>query len=66
MQDGYLVAEGTKRYASKLENIDPSYLDDLKSEIEKAEAKLDILKERYFNRLTAELEQAQKMIFKDK
>lgn len=66
MQDGYLVAEGTKRYASKLENIEPSYLDVLKSEIEKAEAKLDILKERYFNRLTAELEQAQKMIFKDK
>ncbi len=65
LQDGYLVVEGIKRYASKLENIQPSCLDILKLQIEETEAKLDELIERYSLRLKAEVEQAQKMIFKD-
>lgn len=63
IQDAYLVVEGTKRYASKLEDIEPSYLDILKSQIEEAEAKLDELKERYYSQLKAEIKQAQMMIF---
>lgn len=63
IQDAYLVTEGTKQYASKLEEIEPSYLDILKSRIEETEAKLDDLKERYYNRLKSELEYTQNMIF---
>lgn len=65
IQDSYLVVEGTKRYASKLEELKPSYLDILKSQIEEAEAKLEELKDRYSNQLIAEVQQAQKMIFKN-
>ena len=63
LQDAYLVVEGTKRYASKLEETDTSYLDVLKSQIEEAEYKLDELKERYYKQLKAEMEQAKWMIF---
>lgn len=63
--DSYLVAEGTKKYASSLEEIEPSVLDFLKAQVEQAQLTLDELKERYSERLKAELEQAKKMIFKD-
>ena len=64
LQDSYLVVEGTKRYASKLEDSTPSILDILKSKIEEAELALDELKEVYGRRLQAELEQAKTLIFK--
>ena len=63
LQDAYLTVEGTKKFASKLEENPRSLLDYLKMEIESKTAELDELKERYSNRLKAELEQAQKMIF---
>ena len=65
LQDSYMVIEGTKRYASNCEEIEPSVLDMLKSQIEEAENKLDELKLRYGNRLKSELEQAQKLIFNE-
>jgi len=65
IQENYLAVEGTKRFASKLEGIQPSYLDTLKSQIEEVDALLDTLKERYAKQLKAELEQAKKMIFED-
>ena len=65
IQDNYLAVEGTKRFATKLEDIEPSYLDHLKSQIEEVDALLDTLKERYAGELKAELEQAKKMIFND-
>jgi hypothetical protein len=65
LQDSYIVMESTNRFASRLEEIQPSVLDTLKAQIEDAETVLDILKTRYFNRLKAELEQAQKLIFKN-
>ena len=65
INDDYLVVEGLKKYAAKLEDIEPSRLDLLKNEIIEAENKLWELKERYANQLKAELEQAQKSIFGD-
>jgi len=65
IQDSYLVVEGTKRYASKLEELEPSILDVLKKQIEEAQFKLDELKTRYSERLKAEFENAKKMIFED-
>ena len=63
--DSYIVMDSTNKFASKLEEIQPSVLDTLKAQIEDAESALDTLKTRYFNRLKAELEQAQKLIFKN-
>ena len=63
IQDDYLIVEGVKKYASKLEDIEPSYLDILKAKIEEAEAVLDELHERYARYLQIELKQAQKDIF---
>ena len=63
LQDAYLVVEGTKKYASKLEAPQPSILDAMKAEIEAKIAEIDELKERYSQRLKDELEYAQKMIF---
>ncbi len=63
LQDAYLVIEGTNRYASKLENIEESYLDVLKARITEAEEKLDRLKERYSKQLMLELNQAKGKIF---
>ena len=65
IQDSYLVVEGTKQYASKLEELEPSVLDVLKKQIEEAQFKLDELKTRYSERLKAEFENAKKMIFED-
>ena len=65
IQDAYLIAQGTKNYASKLEELEPSALDILKAQVEEAQLKLDDLKTRYSNRLKAEFEQARKMIFND-
>ncbi len=64
LQDDYLIVEGVKKYASRLEEAPASMLDTLKAEIEEAENVLDSLKERYNLRLKAELEQARNMIFK--
>jgi len=63
LQDDYLVVEGIKKYASRLEETPASTLDILKTKVEEAEEALDLLKERYNNRLKAELEQAKKIIF---
>ena len=63
VQDSYLIIEGTKKYASKLEELEPSSLDLLKAKVEEAQRNLDELKERYSDRLKAEFEQARKMIF---
>ena len=63
--DSYLIAEGVKRYASKLEDFKPSILDSLKEQVEEAQLVLDELKERYSERLKAEFEQAKKIIFDD-
>ena len=63
IQDAYLVVEGTKKYAENLEEIEPSLLDFMKAEIEEAQMKLDELKQRYNDRLKAELQQAKKVIF---
>ena len=65
IQDAYLVVEGTKKYASNLEDVQPFILDILKTKIEETENLLDELKDRYSKRIQAELEQAQKLIFKD-
>lgn len=65
LQEDYLVVEGVKKYASKLEEIEPSVLDVLKEQVEEAERALDEIKTRYGERLKAELEQAQKFIFKN-
>lgn len=65
IQDNYLAVEGIKRYASKLEKIQTSYLDNLKSQIEQVDSLLDTLKDRYAYQIKAELEEAKKMIFKD-
>jgi len=65
IQEGYLVVEHTQKFASELEKAQPSILDNLKAEIEAKYAELDELKERYGQRLKAELEQAKKMIFKN-
>ena len=65
LQDNYLVVEGTQRFAAKLEELEPSYLDTLKSQIEEVDSLLDTLKERYAYHIKAELEQAKKMLFKD-
>ena len=63
--DSYIVVQGTKNYASKLEESSPTVLDYLKSQIEETEEKLYQLKERYGERLKAELQQAKKVIFDD-
>ncbi len=63
VQNAYLVVEGTKKYAKNLEEIEPSLLDFMKAEIEEAQMKLDELKQRYNDRLKAELQQAKKVIF---
>ena len=63
VQEAYLVVEGTKKYAKNLEEIEPSLLDFMKAEIEEAQMKLDELKQRYNDRLKAELQQAKKVIF---
>jgi len=63
--DDYLVVEGTKKYASKLEEAEPSLLDSLKAELDEAKRVLNDIETRYTNRLKVELEQAQKMIFKN-
>lgn len=63
LQDSYLVAEGVKNYAAKLEELAPSTLDLLKAKIEYAEQALDELKTRYSERLISEFEQAKKVIF---
>ena len=63
--DSYLTVEGIKKYASTLEEMQPSPLDFLKAQVEEAENRLAQLKERYSNQLKSELEQAKKMIFKD-
>lgn len=63
LNDNYLVVEGTKRYAAKLEETEPSYLDILKQQIDEAQERLDSLKERFNNQLIAEIKQAEKMIF---
>ena len=63
LQDSYIVIESTNKFASGLEEPKPSVLDSLKAQIEETELMLDELKERYCNRLKAELEQAQKFIF---
>lgn len=65
LQEGYLVVEHTQKFASELEKAQPSILDNLKAEIEAKYAELDELKERYGQRLKAELEQAKKMIFEN-
>ena len=65
LQDSYLVMRSTNRFASHLEEAKPTFLDNLKSQIEETQEVLESLKERYRNRLKAELEQAQKLIFKD-
>ena len=64
LQDSYIVMESTNKFASRLEEIQPSALDTLRAQIEEAESVLDNLKTRYCNRLKAELEQAQQFIFK--
>ena len=65
LQDSYLVIEGVKKYASKLEELEPSSLDLLKAKVERAERELDELKTRYGERLKAEFEHAKKNIFHD-
>ena len=65
VQDSYLVVEGIKNYASKLEDIEPSILDNLKEQIAEAQFRLDELKSRYSDRLKAEFEQAKKFVFHD-
>ena len=65
IQDSYLVVEGVKKYASKLEEIQPSILDMLKEQVDNAQRVLDEAKERYNIRLKAEFEQAKKLIFHD-
>ena len=63
LQEAYLVQEGTKKYASKLEDLEPSYLDVLKAKIEEAEATLSELKDRYSKQLEAEIDHAKITIF---
>ena len=65
LQDSYIVMESTKKFASKLEEISPSVLDSIRAKIVEAESVLDELKTTYCNRLKAELEQAEKIIFKN-
>ena len=65
VQDSYLVAEGTKSFASKLEELEPSVLDVLKERVEEAQRVLDEAKARYSDRIKAEFEQARKVIFDD-
>ena len=65
IQDAYLVVEGIKRYASNLEELEPSVLDALKKQVEEAQNRLDELKARYSARLKAEFENAKKFIFED-
>ena len=65
VQDSYLVVEGIKNYASKLEDIEPSILDNVKEQIAEAQFRLDELKSRYSDRLKAEFEQAKKFVFHD-
>ena len=65
VQDSYLVIEGTKNFASHLEEIEPSILDLLKAKVEIAQRALDEIKERYSERLKAEFEQAKQIIFTD-
>lgn len=64
LQEAYLVVEGTKKFASKLEESQPSILDAMKAEIEAKIAEIDELKERYSRRLKDELEHTQQIIFK--
>ena len=63
IQDSYLVAEGVKRFASKIEKSEPSILDMLKEQDEDAQRVLDVAKERYSARLKAEFQQAKQIIF---
>ena len=63
LQDSYLAIEGIKNYASKLGEAQQSPLDILKTQVEEAERKWSVLKERYSKRLKAEFNQAKKMIF---
>lgn len=63
LQDSYLVVEGTKRFASNLEPLEPSTLDLLKTKVEYAQRNLDELKARYNEKLKAEFEQAKKIVF---
>ena len=63
IQDSYLVVEGTKRFASDLEQLEPSGLDLLKAQVEYAQRTLDEIKERYSERLKSEFEQARQVIF---
>ena len=65
LQDSYLVAEGTKNFASKLEETEPSILDLMKARIEEAERTLDELKTMYSERLKSDFEQAKRIIFDD-
>ena len=60
-----MVAEGTKSFASKLEELEPSVLDVLKERVEEAQRVLDEAKARYSDRIKAEFEQARKVIFDD-
>ena len=46
IQDAYLVVESTKKYASKLEEQEPSLLDVLKTQVEEAQRNLDEVKAR--------------------
>ena len=65
LQDTYLVVEGIRKYASKLEPAEPSLLDFLKARVEEAQLMLDEAKLRYSERLKSEFEQAKKIIFND-
>lgn len=65
VQDSYLVAEGTKNFASKLEELEPSTLDFMKAQIETAERALYDLKTRYSEKLKSDFQVARKMIFED-
>lgn len=65
VQDSYLVTEGTKNFASKLEETEPTILDTLKERVEDAQKVLDEAKARYSDRIIAEFEQAKKIIFEN-
>ncbi len=65
VQNSYLVAKGTKIFASKLEETEPTILDILKARVEDAQKVLDEAKARYSERIIAEFEQAKKIIFED-
>lgn len=65
IQGSYLVVEETKKYASTLEPLKPSVLDDLKTQIEAAQRRLNELKVKYSETLMLEFKKAKQNVFGD-